>query len=89
MHSNANSNQLLGESLNEAARDLPEGWQIHVTVEQGAGWARLYNPEGVRVDDFDSTDLGLWQSIHRGVRLAQKAVHECKPSCHNPCLLDD
>jgi hypothetical protein len=79
----------LGEALDAAAQHLPEGWQIHITVEQGAGWAKLYNAEGTRVDDFDNTDLDLRGSILRGIRLAQKAVHVCKPSCHNPCLLDD
>ena len=62
--------QALGRVIQFAARDLPEGWQIHVTVERGAGWARLYNPEGIRVDDFDSTDLGLMESIQRGIELA-------------------
>ena len=81
--------EALGSAIQAAARDLPEGWQIHVTVERGAGWARLYNSEGIRVDDFDSTDLGLWESIRRGIKLAQRAEHVCKPSCHNPCLLDD
>jgi len=82
-------NVALGAALDDAARDLPDGWQIHITIERGAGWAELHNPEGVRADDFDSTDLDLHESIRRGIRLAQKAEHVCKPSCHNPCLLED
>lgn len=65
------SNDQLGAALQEAARDLPAGWQIHVTIEHGAGWARLYDPDGIRVDDFDDGDLDLHESIRRGIHLAR------------------
>jgi hypothetical protein len=80
--------EILGNALNDAARELPIGWQISVTVENGSGWARLYNADGVRVDDFDSTDLNLGECVRRGIKLAVWADHKCKPSCHNPCLLE-
>lgn len=65
-------NEVIGAALNDAARDLPEGWQIHVTIERHAGWARLYNSEGIRVDDFDDGDLDLPESIRRGIEIAMK-----------------
>ncbi len=71
------TNEDLGGALEDAARSLPDGWQIHVTVERGAGWARLYNPEGIRVDDFDSTDLDLCESIRRGIELARHTKYGC------------
>jgi hypothetical protein len=66
----ATTDEALGASLQYAAKELPEGWQIHVTIERGSGWARLYNAEGVRADDFDSGDLNLHESIRHGVELA-------------------
>jgi len=65
-----NTNEAIGAAINHAASTLPDGWQIHVTIEQGAGWAGLYNSEGIRVDDFDDGDLDLQEAIQRGVELA-------------------
>lgn len=64
-------NEALGAAINDAARDLPEDWQIEITIERGSGWARLYDPNGKRADDFDSTDLDLHESIRRGIELAR------------------
>jgi hypothetical protein len=64
------AHEKLGAAIQAAAKDLPNGWQIHVTVERGSGWARLYNPEGVRVDDFDDGDLNLAESIIHGIEIA-------------------
>lgn len=61
----------LGAALNEAARDLPDGWKIEITVERGAGWARLHNPDGARADDFEDGDLDLPESIQRGIEIAK------------------
>jgi hypothetical protein len=48
----------LGAAIQRAARDLPDGWQVHVCVERGAGWPILYNPEGdvIECDDIDADD---------------------------------
>lgn len=45
----------LNAAVQKAARDLPDGFQIHVDVEKGAGWVSLdypgvafeYSPNGV------------------------------------------
>jgi hypothetical protein len=66
------SNDALGLVINKAARDLPDGWQIHITIERGAGWAELYNPEGIRVDDFADGGLDLHESILHGIELSLK-----------------
>jgi len=76
INGNAIQDEALGAAIQGAARDLPEGWQIQITIEKGAGWARLYNSEGIRVDDFDSTDLGLQESIVRGIGMAVRAAEK-------------
>lgn len=33
-------------ALQRAARELPIGWEIRVTIEPGAGWVELWDPRG-------------------------------------------
>lgn len=33
----------LEESINEAAKELPEGWIIEINVENGSAWVNLYD----------------------------------------------
>ncbi len=32
--------------LNSASRDLPQGWLIQISIEKGAAWVELQDPEG-------------------------------------------
>jgi len=34
----------LEETINRAAKELPVGWMITITIEVGAGWVSLYDP---------------------------------------------
>lgn len=36
----------IGRAVNRAARDLPEGWEIRIDLERGAGAVHLTDPEG-------------------------------------------
>ena len=36
----------IGKAINRAARDLPEGWEIRIDLERGAGVVHLTDPEG-------------------------------------------
>ena len=47
----------LGEAVERSARDLPEGFELHVELERGAGIAALYDPEGARQDEFNGDTL--------------------------------
>ncbi|MEO1830003.1 MAG: hypothetical protein ABGX82_14425 [Pseudomonas sp.] len=42
--------------IQRACEELPEGWTIQLELENGAGYAVLYNPEGVTVDYDDDFD---------------------------------
>ena len=71
----------LGAAISDAAGKLPNGWQLEIIVARNAGWAKLYNAEGVRIDYFDYTNsgLGLAGAIRKCVRLAQSPsapIHE-------------
>lgn len=60
-------------AVEEAAGALPDGWEIRLCVEQGAGTVELFDPDGVESDfatnherlDFTVKDaLDAAQSIH-------------------------
>ncbi|MFN0130305.1 MAG: hypothetical protein ACKV19_26885 [Verrucomicrobiales bacterium] len=40
----------LEDTINRAAGELPDGWQITITVELGAGWVELINSDGDSLD---------------------------------------
>jgi len=42
----------LNEALQRAAGELPQGWEIRLCVERGAGWVELYDPVGDDIGDF-------------------------------------
>lgn len=37
---------LVGQAVERAARDLPEGWELTINLERGAGWVEWTNDEG-------------------------------------------
>lgn len=64
-------NERLGKSINLAARDLPEGCQVLITVEKGSGWAKLYDAKGTDVTNLvDWGDLDLSEHIDTLVKFA-------------------
>jgi len=44
-----NENEKLGKAIDEAARDLPEGYVIYIAVEKGAGGCRMQKPDGTEI----------------------------------------
>ena len=47
------------EEMNNACRDLPEGYIVCLKMENGAAWVELETPDGIQnVPDCD--DLGEW-----------------------------
>lgn len=68
---------LLGAAIERAARDLPDGWEVHVCVERGAGWAILYNPNGdvVELEDQDS-DNRLVAEVNAAIDAARTTADE-------------
>lgn len=37
--------------IQRAASELPDGWEIRICVERGAGWVELTNPDGEGIAD--------------------------------------
>lgn len=37
----------LGDAVNQAARDLPKGWELCIQIEAGCGEVVLFRPSGV------------------------------------------
>jgi hypothetical protein len=62
----------LEEAINEAARDLPEGWTIGLMVENGAAWIELYDPDDCGID-VDTADLSLSEMVKKALALAADA----------------
>lgn len=64
-------NQRIGEHLQRAASELPEGYLISVTVDKGAGWVILQTPdfEGL---GFPWADDGLSSEISGAIDAAIK-----------------
>ena len=59
----------LDEAINEAARDLPDGWIVELYVEYGTAWVRLdHDGEGVAVN---CSDMTLAQQVAACVRTAK------------------
>lgn len=48
----------LERALERAAEHLPQGWNIRISVENGAGWIRAERPDGTEVELYeDETDF--------------------------------
>lgn len=63
----------LEKALEHAAEHLPQGWTIHVSVENGAGWVRAERPDGTMVEMHeDETDFV--EQVRNAVRLAHDEI---------------
>jgi hypothetical protein len=56
------------DPVQRACGELPEGWEIEITLEQGAGCVYLIDPTGERTD-IDSADKFDW-TIHEAIDAA-------------------
>jgi len=59
----------LDAAIQNAARDLPEGWSILLQVEKGAGWVELFNDDGAKIP-VELDDLDLHESVAKCVERA-------------------
>lgn len=64
----------LQEAIENAARELPYCYTVHVCVENGAGWVDLVVPgEGaVAIRPIDGVDLSLAEQVAAAVALAHE-----------------
>lgn len=53
----------LDEVMQSAARDLPDGWQVAVVCERGAGWVELHDDEGDHIAFDTSPDKDLAEQV--------------------------
>jgi|GEM_PF-6311811 len=58
-------------TVEKAARDLPDGFTINLSVEQGAGYAELFDERGVRVP-YDAVDRRLPEQIEELIAMARQ-----------------
>jgi hypothetical protein len=62
----------LPAALDSAARLLPRGWSIELSVEQGAAWVALRGPLGEYVELPDATDISLADQILAAANVARQ-----------------
>lgn len=61
---------LLERAIERAAEHLPQGWNIHISVENGAGWVLAERPDGTEVEMYaDETDFA--DQVCAAVQLAR------------------
>ncbi|SEQ89719.1 hypothetical protein SAMN04244573_02470 [Azotobacter beijerinckii] len=59
--------------MQRAAVELPDGWEIRICVERGAGWVDLFNPEGDEIADTWSGQETLSDEVSEAVDTAKEA----------------
>lgn len=62
---------------NTVCRDIPEGWHIEIHLEQGSGYATLFNNNGTGKDSEvehpgDNNDLGIERSVLEALAYARR-----------------
>lgn len=60
----------LQDVANLLARFLPEGWEVQMCIERGAGWVTLSNPNGDYVPLPDAGDKSLMQQLNDALSVA-------------------
>lgn len=55
---------------NAVCKHLPEGWQIHICMENGSAYVDLYDPRGHDVDLPDQADKTLEQQVNDALCVA-------------------
>ena len=59
----------LEQALEHAAARLPDGWQIRIEIENGAGWVEAIRPDQSTVM-MDDTESDLVEMVLAALRLA-------------------
>ena len=66
----------LMQAINNAARDLPDGYIINLGMENGAAWVELIRPDSKEfgfADNIDGADRTLAEQIKYAVDIAIEA----------------
>jgi hypothetical protein len=67
----------LYEAVERACGELPDGWQISICMENGAGWVELYDDCGVLCDNFPTNNERLDYTVNDAIDAAMQS--EAKP----------
>lgn len=57
------SNLTTDQAIEDAARDLPDGYVIEINVENGAAGVEMYDPRGNDIALLDQADLTIAEQI--------------------------
>jgi hypothetical protein len=60
----------LQEIANRVCGELPVGWELCLNMENGAGWVKLYNPDGDCPPLPDAADKSLEEQIEDALGVA-------------------
>jgi hypothetical protein len=66
----------LGDAVNQAARDLPEGWQLVLEIENGAAEVVLFRPSGAEEMLPSSDEPLLSDRVRAAVEVAKRKATE-------------
>ncbi len=60
----------LNDAVEEACGELPDGWQVIINMERGAGWVDLFDPDGdcIEVHEDETSVANL---VREAVRRAK------------------
>lgn len=61
--------RLLGKAIDDAARDLPEGWRLRIDVEAGSASVELWSPAGL-LYEFELDPDGMHRTVDEAVQAA-------------------
>lgn len=61
----------IGQEIQRAAGELPDGYEMQICVERDAGWVVLYNPDG-DVIELHSRGEGLSYDISQAIDEAKE-----------------
>lgn len=61
----------VGEAIERAARELPEGWEISIRLERESGTVNLFDTDGSLVQ-FATDDYALSDTINDAVKWAKE-----------------
>jgi hypothetical protein len=63
-------------AMQAAARDLPDGYDMRVYLESGAGWVEVDDPDGLTVEFNDDTDGSMTERIRNATAAAIEHAKE-------------
>lgn len=65
-------------SLKEAAKILPEGWNISIDIERGSAVVSIWDNDGEPIDNSEYEDIDLTQEIKNAVAYAVQYENDHK-----------